>query len=77
MATASIDVTSHVRDRIHDRARAQGIPPAVFVERLLDEHDRAERIAAARAAYALLSEDDTAAESAEWDAAGEDGLVGA
>ncbi|KNX36986.1 hypothetical protein [Luteipulveratus halotolerans] len=77
-ANTTIKVTRHARDRINDRARAHGVTPAVLLERMLDEHDRAERFAAVKAAYAALpADDDYAGETAEWDAAGEDGLAGA
>ncbi len=76
--TTTIKVTSSARDRINDRARAQGVTPAVLLEQLLDEHDRLQRFAAVRAGYAALPvEDDYIAETAEWDAVGEDGLDGA
>ncbi|AKU15158.1 hypothetical protein [Luteipulveratus mongoliensis] len=77
-ATTTIKVTPHARDRINERARAQGVTPAALLERLLDEHDRAQRFAAVRASYAALSpDDDYHAETAAWDATGEDGLDGA
>ncbi len=74
-ATTTIKVTVHARDRINERARAQGVTPAVLLEQLLDEHDRVQRFAAVRAGYAALTaDDDYDTESAEWDATSADGL---
>lgn len=74
-ATTTIKVTPHARDRINERARANGVTPATFVEALVDEYDRAQRFAAVRAAYAALpAEDDYHAETAEWDAINADAL---
>lgn len=77
-ASTTIKVTPQARDRINKSARAQGVTPAVLLEQLLDEHDRARRFAAVRAGYAALpADDDLTAESAEWDATSADGLGGA
>jgi hypothetical protein len=77
-ATTTIKVTPHTRDRINDRARAQGVTPATLVERLLDQDDRARRFDAVRAGYAALpADDDYYAETGEWEAVGTDGLEGA
>lgn len=77
-ATTTIKVTPHARDRINARARAAGVTPAVFLERLLDADDRAERFAAVRAAYNALPVDDGYHdETTAWDATATDGLDGA
>lgn len=77
-ATATIKVTPRARDRINERARAQGVTPALFLDRLLDAEDRAQRFAAVRAGYAALpADDDFDAETAAWESAGSDGLEGA
>lgn len=77
-ATTTIKVTPRARDRINERARAQGVTPSVFVEKLVDEYDRAQRFSAMRAAYAALPpDDDYYTETAEWDAVSADGLDGA
>lgn len=74
-ATTTIKVTRAARDRINARARAEGVTPAVLLNRLLDEHDRATRFAAVRAGYAALAvDDDYADETAAWDAVNADGL---
>lgn len=74
-ATTTIKVTPATRDRVNDRARADGVTPAVLLEQLLDEHDRAQRFAAVRAAYAALpADDDYEAETARWDVVNSDGL---
>lgn len=80
MATASttIKVTPRARDRINARARAEGVTPAVLLERLLDAEDRAQRFAAVRAGYAALAaDDDYDTETASWEASSGDGLEGA
>lgn len=75
VASTTIKVTPAARDRINAHARAAGVTPAVLLNRLLDQHDRALRFAAVRAGYAALPvEDDYAAESDMWDAVNEDGL---
>lgn len=77
-ATTTIKVTPQARDRINNRARAQGVTPAVILERLLDQDDRARRFDAVRAGYAALpAGDDYDAETGEWDAVDGDGLEGA
>lgn len=77
-ATTTIKVTPHARDRINARARAAGVTPAVFLERLLDADDRAQRFAAIRAGYkALPAGDDYDDETSAWDTTGADGLDGA
>lgn len=74
-ATTTIKVTPQARDRINDRARAQGVTPAVILERLLDQDDRARRFDAVRAGYAALpTGDDYYAETDEWNAVDGDGL---
>lgn len=45
-ASTTIKVTPQARDRINESARAQGVTPAVLLEQLLDENDRARRFAA-------------------------------
>lgn len=77
-ATTTIKVTPHTRERINQRARVEGITPAVLLERLLDADDRAQRFAAVRAGYAaLLAGEEYEAETAEWDLTSDDGLDGA
>lgn len=77
-ATTTIKVTPRARDRINARARAAGVTPAVFLERLLDADERAQRFAAVRAGYeALGADDDYHDETAAWDTADADGLNGA
>ena len=77
-ATTTIKVTPQARDRINARARAQGLTPATYVERLVDEDDRRQRFAAVRAGYAALSpDDDYYAETAEWDTTNSDRITDA
>lgn len=77
-ATTTIKVTPHARDRINARARSQGLTPATYVERLVDEDERRQRFADVRDGYAALAaDDDYYAETAEWDATVADGIGGA
>lgn len=74
-ASTTIKVTPHARDRINERAREQGVTPAVLLEQMLDAADREDRFAAVRAGYAALADQDYRAETAEWEAVSEDGLA--
>ncbi|HET9104814.1 MAG TPA: hypothetical protein VFN55_15790 [Solirubrobacteraceae bacterium] len=69
MATTTIKVPTELRDRINASARSRGMTAAGLLTELLDEHERAERFAAVKAAYARLPlEDDYWAETRAWEA---------
>lgn len=69
MATTTIKVPTELRDRISASARSRGTSAAGLLAELLDEHERTERFAAVKAAYARLSlDDDYWAETRAWEA---------
>jgi hypothetical protein len=69
MAMTTIKVPTELRDRIRASARSRGTTAAGLLTELLDEHERAERFAAVKAAYVRLSpDDDYWAETRAWEA---------
>jgi hypothetical protein len=69
MATTTIKVSTELRDRISASARSRGTTAAGLLTELLNEHERAQRFAAVKSAYARLSpEDDYWAKTRAWDA---------
>ena len=69
VTATTIKVPSELRDRISASARSRGTTAAGLLAELLDEHERAERFAAVKAAYARLApDDDYWAETRTWEA---------
>jgi hypothetical protein len=70
MTLTTIKVTMATRDRLKAAARADRSTLEEFLERLVSEHERRERLSAMRAAVAATSSDVMAAyvdEAAEWE----------
>ncbi|MDR1998413.1 MAG: hypothetical protein LBQ06_00505, partial [Frankiaceae bacterium] len=64
-ATANVKVSQAVRDRINTDARAEGVTPAVFLERLVERWEREQFLTAVRDAYAASSPQQSASLDAE------------
>ena len=73
MTTIKVPVV--VRERVSARAAAEGLTAAAVITRLLDDAERAERFAAAKAAFATRDEA-YMEEFREWDVTLMDGLRG-
>ena len=74
-ASTTIKVPVALRDRINHDAGALGVSAAALLEQLLDDYERAQRLASVREAYAQLpADDDYWGEIAAWDATLADGL---
>lgn len=70
MTLTTIKVTMATRDRLKAAARAERSTLEEFLERLVSEHERRERLSAMRAAVMATSPDviaDYEAEAAEWE----------
>jgi predicted DNA-binding protein len=72
-AATTIKVPRELRDRISAHAKKAGEPAAAFLTDLLDAYERAARFEAVRFAHATADER-YRAETAEWDALGDEGL---
>jgi hypothetical protein len=75
----SLKVPKHLRDTVMRSARAEGLTAAEFLERVTEEHNRHQRFAAVRRAYAESSGTDRDYDevTSAWDEAGDDGLTDA
>ncbi len=65
MATTTIKVPAELRDRINRDARASGLTAAGLIEKLLDEHERAQMLDAFGRSFAT-ADADYHAETAAW-----------
>ncbi|GAB3759198.1 toxin-antitoxin system protein [Microlunatus parietis] len=74
----TIKVPKELRETVMRSARAEGLTAAEFLQRVTDEHARAQRFAAVRQAYAGGGRDCDYDEVTEaWDQAADDGLTDA
>lgn len=69
----TIKVPKDLRERLSQDAARAGLTAAGFISKLMEEHDRQDRFAAVRRAYATADET-YAGETADWDSLAGDGL---
>ncbi len=73
----TVKVSKSVRERIARASRSQRLPANEFLDRLVGDWERRQRIAAANAAMNSANSSEREAyetESADWDSAANDGL---